>query len=152
MRKLVFLSVLLSIAGYACSREAEKSGKLDGQVSNEPVVPEDTCGKESPALWVYEAAENGTAELILTLREGGCFDFHFRDFQFDEEAFLWTGKYKQVGEQWELLFDDDQLQLDGLFNERYDSNNAYNMEGEKVYINYKVPKMFVYGVLCKLKN
>ncbi len=152
MKLATALTVAASLAFAACN--ASSTAEDATAVTDETLTADSRASDASGETIVYNATENGMADIKLTIAGDGTFSLWMEIYpQFESgdelEEVAYSGTYTEEGDWVELTFLGDIPQPGSLFDPQYgDANQFKVVDDRRVKINTGRERIAIWGVDC----
>jgi len=139
MRTLIILSIIGLFIFSSCGNS--------GQTSDQPKTTDQTQKVEM--TYYYKAESNSMADISIKVYNNNTFELYFKSLDDNAEK-TYTGTAEETNKNIILKFGADKPDLNALFDENYDSYNAFEViNGSEVSIDKTATTVNIWGTSCK---
>lgn len=105
--------------------------------------------QKAKLIYHYKAVANGLADIYIKVFDDETFELYFRSLEDNIEA-TYHGTAYETKKNIILNFTSDKPILEALFDEKFDSNNAFKVISDsKVSIDKSKPYISLWGIGCE---
>lgn len=139
LSSIFLITGLLLLMSMGCSPKVSKQSQSSKKVTNAKVVQH------------YNSTANDLAEIYLKLFDNNTFELYFKSLD-DDVSGKYAGDIQVNNSDILLKFGDKRPDLESLFDESYDHNNAFKViDSRTVSIKKSADIVFIWGVSCTKK-
>ena len=139
MRTLIILSIIGPFIFSSCGNV--------GQTSDQNQTTEQT--KKVEMTYYYKAYSNSMADIYIKVYKNNTFELYFKSLD-EEEEWYFEGTAYETNNSIILKFGTEKPELNALFDEQFDENNAFEViNSNEVSIDKTASVVYIWGVSCK---